>query len=339
MDWHNFIVVGENIHCTRIVKRNGKKATTLSDGTEAVPFNLGGEERYLRVPKEWEAFSPAFSQGKIKHAALGLHQSMHGDTEAARDGRDYLRSLAERQTKAGAAFLDVNVDEYSNKPEEVAEAMTFLVQFLGETTDTPLSIDSSNPDTLRKGLEQCRSDIRPPMINSVSLERTEAAALVKEYNADVIVSAAGREGMPANVDERMANFREIIAVLEKEGVPRERLHLDPLVLPVSTDPMNGATFLDATQQAGSEFEGVHLNGGLSNISFGMPKRQLLNMVFAYLCAEAGTDGGIIDPVSTPLDKIATLNPADRSFQLAKAVLTGEDMFGMEYISAYREGTL
>jgi 5-methyltetrahydrofolate--homocysteine methyltransferase len=119
----------------------------------------------------------------------------------------------------------------------------------------------------------------------------------------------------------------------------EKMHLDALVFPISTDPNNGQSFLEANRQAKARWGGVNLNGGLSNISFGMPNRKLLNMVFCRLFAEAGGTGGIIDPVQMPPQAIGDLDPEDESFKLAAAVLTGEDMYGMEYITAHREGKL
>ena len=339
MNLENFIIVGENIHCSRIVKRNGKRATTLDDGTEVVTFKYRGDEKQLPVPSDWGAVSPAFNDGKIKHVALAIHQSLHADEETQKTAQDYLCWLAERQIDGGAWFLDVNVDEYSSDADAAVDVMSFLVEFYGQRFETPLSLDSSNPKVLKAGLERHRSDIRPPMVNSVSLERPDIADLVKHYNADVIVNASGAEGMPGSADERMNNFRQVMTIMDTAEIPREKMHLDPLVLPISTDPANGAAFLDATRQAVAEFEGVHLNGGLSNISFGMPNRKLLNLSFIRLCAEAGTDGGIIDPCSTPPSAAAELDPESEGFKLAKAVLTGEDMFGMEYITAHREGRL
>jgi 5-methyltetrahydrofolate--homocysteine methyltransferase len=177
------------------------------------------------------------------------------------------------------------------------------------------------------------------MLNSVSLERPAAAEVAAEFKAEVIVNAAGESGMPADADERMANLRQIIAILRQLGVPLAAMHLDPLVLPISTDPANGQHFLEATRRARAEFAGVHLSGGLSNISYGMPNRKLLNMAFVWICTEAGTDGGIIDPVSMSAKALSEQDPNSEPFRLAKAVLTGEDMFGMEYISAHREGKL
>lgn len=337
MDWSQFIVVGENLHCTRIVKRGGIKTTELPGGGEAVAFQRAGEDRVLPIPSNWEQVSPAFGEGKVKHIALAIYQSLHGTSDEQAAGADYLCYLAERQIENGATFLDLNVDEYSTAPSVQGEMMVYMVEFLSKRYDTPLSIDSSNPETLATGLAGCRSDIAPPMINSISLERPSVIDLAKQFNADAIVNAAGREGMPADADERTANFSELIALLDAAGIERSKLHLDPLVLPISTDPMNGMHFINATSQARRKFEGVHLSGGLSNISFGMPSRKLLNMTFAYLCVEAGTDGGIIDPAVMPVAAIAALDTESEPFQMAKAVLVGEDMFGMEFITAYRDG--
>ncbi len=339
MQTGKFIVVGENIHCTRIVLRNGKRTRTLPSGVEVVDFDYKGVDRQLPIPSDWGQISPAFNDGKVKHAALAIHQSRYGSEDEKQAGCDYLCWMADRQIEAGATFLDINVDEYSNDVEVVQDVMRYVVGFYSERYDIPLSIDSSNPDTLRIGLEQCRKDICPPMINSVSLERVEAVELMKEFNSDTIVNAAGREGLPSDVAGRIENFKEIIGLIDDAGIPRDKLHLDPLVLPVSTDPMNGATFLEANREALKEFEGVHLNGGLSNISFGMPNRKLLNMVFLWLCMDSGTDGGIIDPVSMPVNAVAEMDTKAEPFKLARAFLTGEDMFGMEYITAHREGRL
>ena len=339
MNWDEFIVVGENIHCSRIVKRGGSRTQPMPGGGEAVAFTRDGQKHLLPVPPDWEQRSAAFAEGKIKHVALAIYQARHGTGEAQQAGEAYLAYLADRQIESGARYLDVNVDEYSTDPVEVGEVMAYIARFLAERYATPLSIDSSNPQTLRIGLENCRTDAAPPMLNSVSLERIEAAELVNEFGAEVVVSAAGREGLPRDADQRMANFRELVKQLDDAGIARSKMHLDPLVLPVSTDSMNGRHFLDATARARAEFAGVHLTGGLSNVSFGMPARKLLNLVFVYLCAEVGTDGGIIDPVATPVSAISQLEPDSEPFRLAKAVLTGEDMFGMEYITAYREGRL
>lgn len=340
MDSANFIVVGENIHCTRIVLREGKRAIKLDDGSEAVKFDYKGEERLLPIPSDWGSFSPAFEQGKVKHAALAIYLAMNGEGEEKKTGEDYLCWMAERQIESGARFLEVNVDEYANDKKTVLEAMDFTAEFLSARYDTPLSIDSSDPETLRAGLAKCRQDLGRPLLNSLSLEREEAVGLINEFNAEAIVNAAGRKDMPCGVEDRMNNLRDIIGQITRTGVDVSRLHVDALVMPISTDPMNGSYFMQTTEAAVKEFPGIHANGGISNVSFGMPCRKLLNMVFARVCVdEYGLDGGIIDPIQMPAAEIAGLDPDSEPFQLAKAVLTGEDMFGMEFIAASRDGRI
>ncbi|MDP6449175.1 MAG: dihydropteroate synthase [Lentisphaeria bacterium] len=344
MNLDTFIIIGENIHCTRSVKRDGKRMTrsatgepsTNDVGTEAVLFRHNGESMQLPVPTDWESISPEYANGKCKHVALAVCQMLNGSSGDARLGEQYLDALAAGQIAAGASYLDVNVDEYSIDSGETAAVMAALVTFLTERHDIPLSIDSSSPNVMAAGLETCNGRT---MVNSVSLERESLLDVVAKYDADVIVSAAGRTGLPSTVEERLTNFREIVGMLEERGVSQERMHLDPLVLPVSTDSNNGKTFLEATAQAAQEFPAAHLNGGFSNVSFGMPSRKLLNQVFIWLCVEAGAGGGIIDPVATPVKGVAELDADAEPFQLARAVLVGDDMFGMEYIGAYREGRL
>lgn len=339
MDAKPFIVVGENIHCTRSVKRRGNRMGTADNGQEAVRFQYNGEQRLLPIPANWSDVSPDYTKGKVKHVALAVHHSLHGTNAEQKVGRDYLRAMADRQITAGAMYLDVNVDEYSTNVIVGAETMAWLSRFLAAYTDIPLSIDSSNPDILVAGLRATSGSSRRPMVNSVSLERLHVVDMIAEHDADAIVSAAGPTNLPTTAEERINNFCTIIDHLDSRNIPRERLHLDPLVLPISTDQTNGMHFLDAVRQARAAFDGVHINGGLSNISFGMPNRKLLNLVFIYLCVEAGVDGGIMDPIVTPIDAISTLNPDSESFAIARALLTGNDPFGMEYIAAFRDGRL
>ncbi len=339
MNTEQFILVGENIHCTRSVKRGGKRTTSLEGAQEGVTFTYNGESRVLPIPPEWGQISPPYTEGKIRHIALGMYMAHDGKTEEQRKaGAAYLCWAAERQIERGAAFLDVNVDEYSYDPTVRTDMMKWVVTFLSQRYDTPLSIDSSNVETLTAGLECCRQETAP-MVNSVSLEREEAVDTVMQYKAHAIVSAAGRKGLPSSVEERVANFTEIIAILDKAGMEHEKMHLDSLVLPISVDPMNGKNFLDAAAQAKDTFSGVNFSGGLSNVSFGMPKRKLLNLTFARMFVEIGGNGGIIDPVQMNAEDIAAVDTESEAFHLARAVLDGTDMYGSKYIKAYRKGKL
>ncbi len=112
MNLENFMTVGENIHCTRMVKSGGKRTTKLPDGGEGVTFRFKGEDRVLAVPSNWAKVSSAYKEGKIRHIALAIHHAHKGTREEDRKiGEDYLCWAAERQIDRGATFLDVNVDE------------------------------------------------------------------------------------------------------------------------------------------------------------------------------------------------------------------------------------
>ncbi len=337
MDAASFIIVGENIHCTRIVKRGGTRTTELPGGLEAVTYKVGKETRHLPVPADWGKYSPSWEQGKCKHVALAIYQYLNGSGNDQLAGEDYLHYVADRQIDNGATFLDINVDEYSSDASLNGEIMAEVVKFYSSHYNTPLSIDSSNPDVLTIGLQNCRTDIRPPMVNSISLERVEAVDIVRQFNADAIVSAAGRSELPKDADGRLANFRLMVERTDQVGIPREKLHLDPLVLGVGTgDHLQGRYFLDATKAAIEEFAGVHLNGGLSNVSFGLPNRKLLNMVFIWLCIPAGTDGGIIDPASISIADVLAMDTSAEDFQLARAALAGEDEYCMNYVMTMKK---
>ena len=339
MNMDNFITVGENIHCTRIVKSGGSRTESLSSGGEAVTFKYQGERRLLPVPPDWGEKSPPYNEGNIRHIALAVHHCLNGASEEDRAlGETYIRWAAERQVKKNANFLDVNVDEYTNDTTERVEIMKWLSGFLAKNYETPLSIDSSNVETLTAGLEQCRENPRP-MVNSVSLEREDAVDVVLQYEADAIVSAAGKSGLPNTTESRIENFDGIMKLLEERGMSRPKMHLDPLVFPISVDPMNGKNFFESTTAVKERYEGVNITGGLSNISFGMPNRKLLNMVFVWLFVQAGGNGGIIDPVQMPAADIGAMDPDSEAFVLARAVLEGTDMFGGEYIAAFRDGKL
>ncbi len=115
--------------------------------------------------------------------------------------------------------------------------------------------------------------------------------------------------------------------------------MDPLVIPIGVDPMAGGAYLDAVRTIRERFgDAIHITGGVSNISFGMPARRIITDTFLDLAVRAGQDSGIIDPVA---DVQAALDP-DRdseAYRLAAAMLTGEDAYGMAFIEAFRAGRL
>ena len=336
-----FIVIGENIHTTRVLRRKGKRISDLPDGSQAVNYRTkAGEVRYLPIP---EAFrnTQDFEEGRVKHVQIAVRAAMAGGAAAA-EGLRYLKRLAQRQEDAGAHFLDLNVDEISLRPEEQQDAMRWLVGTMRDASPLPLSIDSSNVDTIRAGLEAWSggADGARGLLNSASLERLDALDLAREHDAQVIVTAAGESGMPNDTAERVANASRVVDAALARGIPAADVYVDPLVFPIAVDQQFGNHCLDAIRELRARYGGdLHVTGGFSNVSFGMPERRLINDVFLRLAIDAGADSGILDPVTSHVDGVLGLDRGSRRYRLAEDLLVGNDQYCAAFIRAHRKGEL
>ena len=334
-----FVVIGENIHTTRVLRRDGKFITTAPSGEEAVRYTtVDGETRHLIIPEDFKRRQD-YQEGRVKHLAIAVRAAMSG-TEPATEGMTYLRTLIERQVKGGADFLDLNVDEISLRPAEQLAAMRWLVKALEPLAPVPLSIDSSNLETLRAGIETCEGRTGRPMLNSASLERIEALDLAKERQLPVIVTAAGESGMPQSTEERLAHASRMIDAALARQIPIEDLFVDALVFPISVDIQFGNHYLAALRLLRERYgEKIHLTGGLSNVSFGLPCRRLVNEVYINLALEAAADSGIVDPVANDLTQVFRADKTARPYQLARDMLLGADRNCKTFLRAFRRGEL
>ena len=335
-----FQVIGENIHTTRSLLREGKLVVTAPSGEEAVRYvTTGGEKRYLPILEEFKS-RPDYQEGRVKHVALAIRAAMNYTGETAAEGMRYLQTLVEKQVKAGADYLDLNVDEFSWNLEEQKAAMRWLVGVIEPLSPAPLSIDSSNQEILWAGIETCRRLAGRPMLNSASRERIDALDVAAEHELPVVVTAAGGAGMPQNAGERIANATHIVDAALAKGIPLDRLYVDTLVFPISVDSQFVIHCLDAFRHLRAKYgESIHITGGLSNVSFGMPCRKLINEVFLNLAVEAGADSGIVDPVTSNLHRVFLADKTSRPYELACDMLLGRDPGCTNYLDAYREGEL
>ena len=239
----DFIIIGENIHTTRVVLRNGKRVTTTPDGAEAVAYSGGeGESRYLIIP-EYIKRTQDYQEGRVKHVTIPVQAAMSGREPGATEGLEYLRTMVRRQEQAGADFLDLNVDEVSLRLEEQKTAMSWLVRTVQAMSSLPVSVDSSNVEIIQVGLEACLKKAGA-LLNSASLERLEALELAKQHNCRVIVTAAGEKGMPQNDDERVVNASRMVNAALAKGIAIQDIYIDALVFPISVESQfgNGSTF-------------------------------------------------------------------------------------------------
>lgn len=246
---------------------------------------------------------------------------------AAVEKRDaeFIRDLAQRQAAAGADMLDVN----GGVPGREAESMEWLINVVQEATDLPLSVDSSDSEVVRRGLLLCK---QRPVVNSITDEPARLDALLpvlKERRARVIALCLSSAGMPSGVDDRVETASRLVDRLTREGLELDDIFVDPCVVPISTGPEHGAAVLEAVGCIKQRYPGVHTSVGLSNVSFGVPARKLMNEVFLMLLMARGLDAAILDPC----DRQLMANVA------AAEALLGRDEFCAQYLRAFRAGKL
>lgn len=248
---------------------------------------------------------------------------------AAIENRDseFIRDLAVQQMDAGADWLDVNA---GTAPERELEDLLWLIDCVqGVSTDVPLCLDSSNPHTLAKAV---RAVQKTPIINSISLEAkkvNEILPVVEEYKCHVIALSLSDKGIPDNTEERLEIIEKIIEITDKAGIPHGKIYIDPLVMAVATNTESGNIALETIRKTAETYPKVHFNAGLSNISFGLPNRSIINQVFITLAIGAGLDTAILNPLDKKL----------RASILAAELLLGKDRHCQRFTRASKKGII
>lgn len=239
----------------------------------------------------------------------------------------FIVTEAKKQASAGATHIDLNA---GGDPSKEVEDMKWLAETLKDVVELPFSFDSANPEALEEGLKICN---RPgTIINSITGEKErieKILPLVKEYGTGVICLTLDERGMPADFGRRIEVTRAIAGLAESEGISLDRLYFDHVVSCVATSPEQGVFVLEAVSETKKMYPEAHIALGLSNISYGLPGRNNLNRVFLAMLIAAGCDGAIMDPCEPGM--MCTL--------LSSQVVLGKDEFGMNYLTAYREGGL
>ncbi|MFH1559962.1 MAG: dihydropteroate synthase [Chloroflexota bacterium] len=252
-----------------------------------------------------------------------------GEAIARRDG-DFIANLAAAQTAAGADFIDVNVGASQFEDGEGQSAMKWLVSVVQAATDKPLVIDSDNPEIIEAGLQEYRGE--EVMINSVIAEPEKLAAIgpmAADRGAWLVALAMGGEGIPRSVEQRLEACETIVTQLAQMGVKTEQLLFDPLVLPIAVDSKHGLVAIKTIEEIKARFPSARTVVGLSNISYGLPNRKLVNRGFLLMAACAGLDVAILDPLDAKI--MSQVRVAD--------MLTGKDSSCRNYIRAHRKGAI
>ncbi|MDQ7783839.1 MAG: dihydropteroate synthase [Desulfomonilaceae bacterium] len=230
------------------------------------------------------------------------------------------------QAQAGADYIDVNAGTF---PKDEAVHLCWLVETVQSELDLPLCLDSPNPEALSEGMKRHNG---APMINSISLEEDRFKAvlpIVASQPCEVVALCMGRASMPTTVEDRVEVGKELVAKLMEAGISAERIYVDPLIQPVSVDVQMGIAALGAIREIMKAFPGVKTICGLSNVSYGLPERRLINRSFLALAMSYGLSAAILDPMDRRL--MGTL--------LAVDMLLGRDEYCEKFIEAYQEGRI
>ncbi len=243
---------------------------------------------------------------------------------AAMEQRDHktLAKVALDQAEAGADYIDVNAGEFTGRE---AEYLTWLVEVVQGVTDKPCCLDSPDPAAIQAALATHKGT---PMINSISLEKErfeKMISLLPGADMKVIALCMSDQGMPVTTDQRLEIADKLINELVKVNVKIENIFVDPLVQPLSVATNYGLYFLEAVEQLMSRFPGIHTACGLSNISYGLPNRALINQTFMAMAIAKGLDGAIVDPLNKQMMDVI----------YSAEALANRDEYCLKYLSYYR----
>ena len=247
-------------------------------------------------------------------------------TAVAERNTDYIIDDVKKQIEASTNFIDVNAGA---RIGHEAEDMKWLLDTIQPIATVPLTLDSPDPEILEMAFKMAE---RTPMINSISLERERFDAMMPFLNGKdckVIALCMDDTGMPTASIDIVDRGKRLVEELNNIGIPTKNIYVDPLVQPISTDSTKGTMVLDAVRALKTEFPEVHITGGLSNISYGLPQRHIINRTFVSLMMDAGMDSAIIDPLDKKI--MATIRTAD--------MLLGNDSYCMNFLKGVRSGTI
>jgi len=238
----------------------------------------------------------------------------------------YIIDDVKKQQAAGANFIDVNAGA---RIGHETEDMRWLLETIQPVATVPFTLDSPDPQILEMAYSLVD---KTPMVNSISLEKERFDIMMpflKGKECKIIALCMDDTGMPKTSEDIINRAKTIVAELENIGMKRDDIFVDPLIQPISVENSNGTMVMEAVKAIMTELKGVHTTGGLSNISYGLPKRKIINRNFLLMMMANGFDSAIMDPLDK--DIMAVLKTGE--------MLSGHDDYCMNFLTAVRAGEI
>ncbi len=240
----------------------------------------------------------------------------------------FIAKAARSQAESGAAYIDVNCAVTSGSELHDMDWLMSVIQ--SEIPDANICIDSPNYLAIEAALKAYHSK-GSLMINSISGDEARIRAILPlavKYDTKLIALTMDEKGMPHTAQERFETAAKIFERVKRDGFNVENLYFDPLIRPIATEPDQAMEFLRSIPMI-KGLKPVKTVCGLSNVSFGLPNRRLINAAFLSMAIQADLDAAILDPLDKHI--ISSLRASD--------ALLGADEYCGEYIRAFREGKL
>ncbi len=215
---------------------------------------------------------------------------------AKRDA-EFIKNRARAQAEAGATFIDC----CASVPEaQEVETLKWMIDCIQEATDLPISVDSPSAKVIAEVFSYCK---RPGLINSVSGEGDKIDVifpLIADTDWQVICLLSDDTGIPKCADDRLKVFAKIMDKAKAYGISPSRLYIDPLVEMLCTSEDGIAMNEEVIGTVRKQYPDIHIIAAVSNISFNLPVRKLINQGFTILAMLCGLDSGIFDPLNKDL---------------------------------------
>ena len=238
----------------------------------------------------------------------------------------FIQNEARIQAESGADYIDVNAGTFMG---EEADRLKWVVETVQQATELPLCLDSADPKVIEAVTPLVKA---PPMINSITYESERLKGilpLAAERKAKVIALCQAEAALAHTTEAKVELAAKLVEESVSAGVPLNDLYIDPLIFPLANDTKAALAALEAISRIMNNHPGVHTTCGLTNISYGLPERKLVNRTFLISAIAFGLDAAILDPTDKKL--YGALKTA--------VMVMGRDNFCMDYIAAFRQGRL
>jgi 5-methyltetrahydrofolate--homocysteine methyltransferase len=294
--------LSEELKNKKPVMRENKKRFLLSSRTKAVDIET------LKKPVIiGERINPT---GRKKFQAELLENNF-----------TLVKDEARAQVNSGANILDVNmgmsgIDEFSMLAKGVNE--------IQEIVSVPLCIDSTSAQALENAVKNCAGRCIINSVNGETEKLENVLPIAKKYGTVLIALTTDENGIPETAEERLKIAAKILKYADNYGVKRENIIFDYLTLAASSSPQAAAQTLLAVKKSKEIYPECKTLLGVSNISFGLPARQVLNATFFNMASDCGLDFAIVNP----------FEDWTKSDPVAKDLLEGKDEGAKKYIAAF-----